>query len=107
VAVTDADGRVVRKAIAVTVPRPAVEPRVSIHVLDAPVVGRPCRVELRAPAAARVTLAVAGHSTADPQVATHDVEIPASGRAIVTIVPTKPVTDLHVPETASARGSTS
>ncbi|MFO0932509.1 MAG: alpha-2-macroglobulin family protein [Planctomycetota bacterium] len=104
VAVTDADGRVVRKAIAVTVPRPAVEPRVSIHVLDAPVVGCPCRVELRAPAAARVTLAVAGHSTADPQVsptgvATHDVEIPASGRAIVTIVPTKPVTDLHVPET--------
>ena len=99
VAVTDADGRVVRKAIAVTVPRPAAAPRVSIHVLDAPVVGRPCRVELRAPAAARVTLAVAGHSTADPQVATHDVEIPASGRAIVTIVPTKPVTDLHVPET--------
>ena len=104
VAVTDADGRVVRKAIAVTVPRPAAGPRVSIHVLDVPVVGRPCRVELRAADPARVTLAVAGHTTADAPVssagvAIHDVEISASGRAVVTIVPTKPITDLHVPET--------
>lgn len=103
--VTDADGRVVRRAVAVTVPRraPGAPPTVSIHALDEAIVGRPCRVELRSPTPRRVTLTVTGRTLAhvpDSAAGTvaHDVEIPASGVAVVTILPTTSIVDLCVPQ---------
>lgn len=83
--VADADGRTTRAFVAVEVPRAADGPRVSIVAIDEPVVGRPGRVEVHSTTPGPVTVTVEGG-------ATHRVELPPSGVAVIALVPTAAAT---------------